>query len=373
MVMAEKKLFVSELREGQQVRDLFLLSRKTLAETKAGKPYLSLTLMDKTGEIEARVWDNAVALDRVAEVGDVIAVQAIAKSYQNQVQLTVSGLQRAEKTQVSLADFMPASKRSDEEMRRELAAFIDSVSDGCLQRLLKNLFHGDLLEQFCLAPAAKKMHHAYIGGLLEHTLSVTGMAEKTTVHYPGLDRDLLVAGALVHDIAKIKEFSYNSLPFDYTDCGRLLGHLVLGVEMVREAARDIPGLTSLRVDALAHLVVSHHGRHEFGAPVLPMTPEAILLHHLDDMDAKMNYIDQLREKQEEPGWTDFQRPLERFLYLQPFNGAEFQETSRMADVETAAAAKIRPEKQIRSKEDRSAAGRQQSLFTAMANPGKPER
>ncbi len=370
--MSGKKMFVSELQEGRQVRDLFLLARKNLAETKAGKPYLSLTLMDKSGEIEARVWENARTLDSAAEVGDVVWVLAMAKSYKNQVQLTVSSLQRAEKAQISLADFMPASKRSTSEMRQELAALIASVSDKGLRCLLEQLFCGDLLEQFCLAPAAKKMHHAYIGGLLEHTLSVTGMAEKTTAHYPGLDRDLLVAGALVHDIAKTKEFSYNSLPFDYTDCGRLLGHLVLGVEMIREAARDIRELTSRRVDALAHLVLSHHGRHEFGAPVLPMTPEAILLHHLDDMDAKMNYIDQLREKQEESGWTDFQRPLERFLYLQPFNGAEFQETSQMAATETAAASSIRPEKQTRSKEDRSAAGRQQSLFPAMANPGKPE-
>ncbi len=362
MVMAEKKLFVSELQEGRQVRDLFLLSRKTLAETKAGKPYLSLTLMDKTGEIEARVWDNAVALDRVAEVGDVIAVQAIAKSYQNQVQLTVSGIRRAGQEEVVLADFMPASKRSDGEMRRELAVFIDSVSDGGLQRLLKNLFHGDLLERFCQAPAAKKMHHAYIGGLLEHTLSVTGMADKSADHYPGLDRDLLVAGALVHDIAKTEEFSYRSLPFDYTDRGRLLGHLVLGAEMVQNAARTIKGLDRLRVDTLAHLVLSHHGRYEFGAPVLPMTPEAILLHHLDDMDAKMNYIDQLREKQEEPGWTDFQRPLERFLYLRPLVDDDCQSTVAAAEVTSPPAATDPGGRRLSQKNRKSVSGRQQSLF-----------
>ncbi|HHD56926.1 MAG TPA: HD domain-containing protein [Desulfobulbaceae bacterium] len=364
--MPGKKVFVSGLQEGSRVREMFLLARKNLAETKAGKPYLSLTLMDKTGEIEARVWDNALALDRAAEVGDVVVVQAMAKSYQNQVQLTISGLQRAEKEQVVLADFMPASKRPPDEMRRELTALIASVSDKGLQRLLKKLFRGDVLAQFCQAPAAKKMHHAYIGGLLEHTLSVAGMAEKTAAHYPGLDRDLLLCGALVHDIAKILEFSYSSLPFTYTDSGRMLGHLVLGVEMVREAARGIDELGDLRIDSLAHLVVSHHGRHEFGAPVLPMTPEAILLHHLDDMDAKMNYIEGLQEKQEEPGWTDFQRPLERFLYLRPLDGDERDRAA--ANLVTREAASRG--RSARAKAGGSAAGRQQSLFTAMPGSEK---
>ncbi len=359
--MSGKKVFVSGLQEGSRVREMFLLARKNLAETKAGKPYLSLTLMDRTGEIEARVWDNAPALDSVAEVGDVIVVQAVAKSYQNQVQLTISGLERAEKEQISLADFMPASKRPPAEMRRELAALIASVSDTGLHHLLDNLFRGEVLAQFCQAPAAKKMHHAYIGGLLEHTLSVAGMAEKTAAHYPGLDRDLLLCGALVHDVAKIREFSYSSLPFAYTDSGRLLGHLVLGVEMVREAARGIDDLSRLRVDALAHLVVSHHGRHEFGAPVLPMTPEAILLHHLDDMDAKMNYIEGLREKQEEPGWTDFQRPLERFLYLRPLDGDEPGRTAPDSVTGEIAAGERSP----RAKVAAPTAGRQQSLFAAM--------
>ena len=364
--MPGKKVFVSGLQEGSRVREMFLLARKNLAETKAGKPYLSLTLMDKTGEIEARVWDNALALDRAAEVGDVVVVQAMAKSYQNQVQLAVSGLQRAEKGQVSLADFMPASKRPPAEMRRELVALIASVSDKGLHRLLDNLFQGEVLEKFCQAPAAKKMHHAYIGGLLEHTLSVAGMAEKTATHYPALDRDLLLSGALVHDVAKIREFSYSSLPFEYTDSGRMLGHLVLGVEMVREAARGIEELSCLRVDSLAHLVVSHHGRHEFGAPVLPMTPEAILLHHLDDMDAKMNYIEGLQEKQEEPGWTDFQRPLERFLYLQPLDEDEPNRTASDSVTKEAAPRG----RSARAKAGGSAAGRQQSLFTAMPGSGK---
>ena len=317
--MSGKKVFISDLQEGQQVRDLFLVARKNLAETKAGKPYLAMTLMDRTGEIEARVWDNAAGFDSHARVGNYVLVKGTAKSFRDQLQLGVVFLEQVDQQTISLADFMPASKRSVAKMQAELADIIASVADPGLQQLLTKIFSGNTLEQFSTAPAAKKMHHAYIGGLLEHTLSVTGLAEKIADHYSALDRDILITGALLHDLAKIREFSFEALPFDYTDQGRLLGHLVIGVDMVRRAAADISELSQQRLDQVCHLILSHHGRYEFGAPVLPMTQEAILLHHLDDMDAKMNYTDQLREKMSEPGhhWSDYQRPLERFLYLQP--------------------------------------------------------
>jgi len=192
------------------------------------------------------------------------------------------------------------------------------------------------------------MHHAYIGGLLEHTLSVTGLAMRIAEHYPSLDRDLLVAGALLHDLGKIREFSFSSVPFDYTEEGRLVGHLVLGSEMVRKAAENVQELPSERLDRLIHLVLSHHGRHEFGAPCLPMTTEAILLHHIDDIDAKMNYIDRLSE-QVEPGtyqWSDYQRPLERFLLLRghqenPPDPQVPPETKKKPDAEGTAASDSR--------------------------------
>ena len=297
--------------------DIFLLSRKTLAETKAGKPYLALALMDKTGEIEARLWDDAVRYDGEADVGDFVLVNATAKSYRDQLQLGVSSLQHVDDAHVQLEQFMPTSKRPLAEMEAELQAVIGNIEDGPLQQLLEEIFQGETLERFVRAPAAKKMHHAYIGGLLEHTLSIIGMAVKTAEHYPMIDEDMLVAGALLHDIAKISEFDFGSMPFDYTDQGRLVGHLVLGAEMVRRAAENIQGLDRNKVDRITHLILSHHGQLEFGSPVLPMTPEAMLLHHLDDMDAKMNYMEQLCDKMEEPGWqwTPYQRPLERFLYL----------------------------------------------------------
>jgi len=318
MTMAgEKKIFVAQLVAGQQVQDIFLVARKSLAETKAGKPYLALGLMDRSGEIEARLWDNAQQFDAQAEEGAYVLIQGLAKPFRDQMQLTLTSLQRVAEEGVQLADFMPASARPLAEMATELAAVIAAITNPGLKALLEAIFQGETLARFQRAPAAKKMHHAYIGGLIEHTLSVVGMAVRTASHYPSLDRDMLIAGALLHDIAKIEEFDFARPPIGYTDRGRLVGHLVLGVEMVRKAAEGLADLTAAQIDALTHIILSHHGQLAFGSPVLPMTPEAILLHHLDDMDAKMNFIEGLRAKMAGTGqrWSDYQRPLERYLYL----------------------------------------------------------
>ena len=312
-----KTLFVADLTAGQQVQEIFLVARKTLAETKAGKPYLALGLMDRTGEIEARVWDNARELDASAPEGGFVLVQAVAKPFREQLQLGVQSLCAVAADAVSLADFMPASPRPLAEMAAELAVLIDSFTDPGLQALLREIFRGETLARFQRAPAAKKLHHAYIGGLIEHTLSMAGLAERTAAHYPIIDRDMLLAGVLLHDLAKIEEYDYDRPPFGYTDRGRLVGHLVLGVEMVRRAAEATGQPGPERLDQLTHLILSHHGQLAYGSPVLPMTPEAMLLHHLDDMDAKMQCMVELRRRMPGSGWqwSDYQRHLERYLYL----------------------------------------------------------
>ncbi len=315
--LIEKKAFVGTLVAGQQVQDVFLISRKLLAETKAGKPYLALGLMDKSGEIEARLWDNAQEYDGSANEGAFVMVRAVVKSFRDQLQLAVQSLETVAELMVDLADFMPASIRPLTDMANELEAVIAGVGDPGVRALLEEIFQGETLVRFTRAPAAKKLHHAYIGGLIEHSLSIVGMVEKTAAHYPLLDRDLLIAGALLHDCAKIEEYSYSRPPFDYTDRGRLVGHLVLGVELVRKAADKIPQLTAGQVDQVMHLILSHHGQLEFGSPVLPMTPEAIVLSHLDDMDAKMNSISGLQKKMagSDWQWSAYQRHLDRYLYL----------------------------------------------------------
>jgi 3'-5' exoribonuclease len=317
MTVPAKSLFVDQLTAGQHFQDIFLVSKKSLAETKAGKPYLALSLMDRSGEVEARVWDNAEQFEAQADEGNFILVQAVAKPFRDQMQMAISTLQQVEESEVDLADFLPASARPLAEMARELEAVLDGIGDKPLQRLLRTIFCGETLTKFQRAPAAKMMHHAYIGGLIEHTLSIIAMAHKAADHYPLIDRDLLVAGALLHDLAKIEEFDFSRPPFGYTDRGRLVGHLVLGVDLIREAARQVPDITDEQLDHLLHMVLSHHGQYAFGSPVLPMTPEAILLNQLDDMDAKMNFLQGMQAKMQGNGWhwSEYQRHLERYLYL----------------------------------------------------------
>lgn len=189
------------------------------------------------------------------------------------------------------------------------------------------------------------MHHAYLGGLLEHTLSMAHMAEAAARHYPLINADLLLAGVFLHDLAKIEEFDYSRPAFNYTDRGRLVGHLVLGVDMLRRAADKVPDLPMATVDQLAHLILSHHGQLEFGSPVLPMTPEAMLLHHLDDMDAKMNFLEGMMVQMDgdEQQWTTFQRPLQRYLYLRGRNSTN---STGNTDEGTAQAAKNAGQQQL---------------------------
>ena len=359
-----KKTFITQLAAGRPVDDIFLVTRKTLAETKAGKPYLAMGLGDKTGEIEARLWDNASEYEAGIQEGAFVRVRAMAKPFREQLQLSVQSVEPLAEDRVNLADFMPASKRPVAEMARELDAVIAEVTDAGLQALLREIFQGDVLKRFQQAPAAKKMHHAYIGGLLEHSLSIAAMATKTAAHYPLLDRSMLIAGALLHDIAKIEEYSFQRPPFDYTDRGRLVGHLVLGVELVRRAAEQVEQLSLEQVDQLVHIILSHHGQLAFGSPVLPMTPEAIMLHHLDDMDAKMNYLEGLRGKMTKTGWqwTEYQRHLERYLYLQG-NGAGAQVSFAESLGHAADEAPVRPSGDPPSQTDVTAdQQRQRSLF-----------
>lgn len=317
-----KQVFIRDLKENQQINDIFLVSRFNLAETKAGKPYLALGLMDKSGEIEARLWDRAEQLASLAQEGSFVAVQATVDQFNGQLQLKLLTLATASEETLALNDFFPTSRRPQKEMLLELKKRIKSIQDDPLRRLMATIFKGDTLARFAQAPAAKKMHHAYLGGLIEHTLSMAHMAEAVARHYPLINADLLLAGVLLHDLAKIDEFDCTRPPFNYTDRGRLVGHLVLGVEMLRRAADTVEGLSQDTVDQLAHLILSHHGQLEFGSPVLPMTPEALLLHHIDDMDAKMNYIEGLQAQMhgEELQWTAFQRPLQRYLYLRGSTG-----------------------------------------------------
>jgi 3'-5' exoribonuclease len=319
--MMGKKLFVDELKEGDRFEDLFLIKNVKLGETRAGKPYLVLTVMDKSGEVSGPVWDNVPALQEICLAGAVVRLTGMVQSYRDAPQLRIDGVSRVAEAEVDLGLFYPVSPRNIEEMADELQALVLGVGNPFLKKLLNHFFKkGDWWSSFQEAPAAKGIHHAYIGGLLEHSLSVAGVADFLAKHYAGVDRSLLIAGALLHDIGKLEELKMDGGSVEYTVRGRLKGHLVIGSEMVAQAAGKIDNFPDELLEQLQHLILSHHGRQEFGSPTVPMTVEAFMLSFLDDLDAKMNITEQLRRKMDkkEKSWTDYQRILERYLYLGGF-------------------------------------------------------
>ncbi len=318
MTTANKTIQIKEITDGQSIQDLFLVREMSRGETKAGKPYLSLVLMDASGEISGRVWENAEQLMGECPTGAVVSVIGQAQAYKGILQLRIDHLSRIAESEVDLAQFVPSVQGNVGLMAKELLKLAGSVENPFLKELLLALFgERRLMQSFKKAPAAKAMHHAYVGGLLEHTLGVARLADSISSLYPSLDRSLLMAGALLHDIGKLKEFSFDSFPFEYSDRGRLVGHMVLGIEMIQEKINGISGFPEDLGDRLKHLILSHHGRYEFGSPSLPMMQEAFALNFLDDLDAKINYLDRLSGQVKGEGyqWTEFQRNLERFLFV----------------------------------------------------------
>ncbi len=316
----QKKIFIESLAEGDQLEELFMVKSMRRGETRAGKPYLSLTFSDRSGEIGGPAWDHVDTLEKLCVPGTVVKVRGLVQNYRDRLQLKVDAVDAADSSEYTIDAFVAASQRDSGSMQSELEFLISSVGDPFIGKLLERIFLvSDAGEYFHTAPAAKGIHHAYLGGLLEHSLSMATVASMLAGHYPGIDRDLLVAGALLHDIGKIEELNSDVGVIDYTDVGRLKGHLVIGCELVGRMAREIRDFPLDRLTHLQHLVLSHHGRQEFGSPVVPMTAEALLLSFIDDMDSKMNLVEQLsrKVKSESVQWSDYQRSLERYILLKP--------------------------------------------------------
>ncbi len=311
-----KNIFVKEIKEREKVEGVFLVSKKETALSKNGNLYLILRLMDRTGEIEGRVWEEAESLAKGFDKDDFVSVKGWAVPFQGGIQINISAIERFPEDKVSLHDFLPSSDRDPEEMMRELVGLIRSMEDPYLRRLL-TLFVEDreISRLLKMAPAAKNMHHAYLGGLLEHTLSLSRLILDVSRHYRNMNRDLLLTGAVLHDIGKIYELSYEKT-FDYTDEGRLLGHIVKGVEMVEKKASMIPGFPEELKMLVKHMILSHHGHLEYGSPKRPKIPEAIMLYYLDDMDAKVQSVQRLieEEREKDSNWTSYHRLYQRQIY-----------------------------------------------------------
>ncbi|MFQ5480044.1 MAG: 3'-5' exoribonuclease YhaM family protein [Thermodesulfobacteriota bacterium] len=313
-----KKVFIKDIKERDRVKDVFLVARKDMGISKAGKPYLNLRFMDSSGAIDARAWDNAEAMARGFETGDIVKARGYALSYRGVIQLNIAAIEKIPEGESSPADFLPSSRLKPEEMIKDLDKVIATLTDPSVKALLEGIFQDqDIRKRFQIAPAAKAMHHAFIGGLIEHVLSICTVVDFVAKHYKKdleINRDILMAGAILHDIGKIYELSYES-SFDYTDEGKLIGHITMGVELVNKTAASIPGFPEHIRMAINHLILSHHGLLEYGSPKRPKMAEAILLAFLDDMDAKMAALRVMTEDCEEgANWTPYQRMFERPIY-----------------------------------------------------------
>lgn len=307
------------LPDGENVRACYCVLDFQVARTRSDQPYLKLSLSDCNGRVEARVWENADGLAPLVRQGAYIGVQGRIEYYQGELQLCIQDISPLFVELQDLELFLPRSRREAAAMDAELDALIDSIADPALRRLLQLVLGPDseIGAGFRLAPAAKFNHHAFLGGLLEHTLSVTHVCDALAGHYGAeLDRDLLVAAGLLHDVGKVREIGARA-GFPYTDEGKLLGHILIGLQMVRDAAGDVPELSPARLLLLQHLIAAHQGRFEWQSPREPATLEALVLHYADDLDAKLQQIRELMASATGP-WTAYDRSFRRqFLHHLP--------------------------------------------------------
>ena len=310
------KTYAIDIKENESVDSLFLVREKTSSITKTGNPYLKLRLGDRSGEIEGRIWTSAETFTESFQRDDFVRVKGKAVFFQDRLQVNVSRIDRVEEENVNLSDFFPTTERDVDQMCDSLIQISQQVKNPHLRNLL-NLFWSDrpFLEGFKKAPASKQIHHAYLGGLMEHTLSLTQLVQKNAGHYEGLNVDLLMTGAILHDLGKVYELSYQR-SFDYSDEGRLLGHILIGIEKLEEKIRQLADFPKDLSVLLKHLLLSHHGQYIYGSPKKPMTLEAMMLHHLDDMDAKVNGVRQFLKTRVPEGskWSAYHPQFEQFFY-----------------------------------------------------------
>ncbi len=314
--MKNKAIYVKDIKKGDKIAETFLVAEKNMAFSQKGSPYLNLRLKDKSGEIDSKVWENAVELDRLFKKGDIIFIEGNAASYKNAIQLSIFTIKTTPWEQIEPADYLPSVNKDVNAMFDEIISYIDKIQNEHLKELLHVFFRDENNAQlFKKAPAAKGFHHIYLGGLLEHTLSVVRLLEKVSEHYPKLNKDMLIAGGIFHDIGKIHEFTYQSL-IDYSDEGRLIGHIVMGVEMINKVIAFLPDFPEQLSLELRHLLLSHHGEYEFGSPKRPKTLEALVVHYIDDLDAKLNAFETFisDSSKDDSDWTAYNRFFERFLY-----------------------------------------------------------
>jgi 3'-5' exoribonuclease len=342
-----EKIFIHDFTPNQTISTTFLVKSKELRNKKTGGQFALITLSDKTGDIVGQWWDNFEDSIDTFDRDDIVFARGLVTVYRNHLQLSIHRMRPCQGHEYSLTDYFPTTKYDVDEMFAELMAIVGEFKNEFLRSLLQSIFADEATaRKFKKAPAAKSMHHPYLGGLLEHSLSLVKLCRKVGEHYPGIDIDLLQTGAVLHDFGKIDELSYER-GFGYTNEGQMIGHLVMETMMVGERIKGIAGFPDDLRRHLLHLLLTHHGKLEYGSPKLPLTPEALMLAYLDDLDSKVEAMMRLiAEPQVEGDWTRispmFDRPIYRRRTLEPSDPAEIRADDQQAKV--AAAALAPPEK-----------------------------
>ena len=300
--------YIKEYKEGDKIFDIYLCKHRQSAVTKNGKPYDNLILQDKTGTIDAKVWDPNSAGIAEFDALDYIEVYGDVTSFQGALQANIKRIRKCREGEFDPANYLPVSKFPIEDMYEELLIYIEEIENPYLQKLLKSFFVEDqeFISRFKQSTAAKTVHHGFVGGLLQHTLSVTRLCDYYCGAYPLLKKDLLISAAICHDIGKVREISLFPQN-DYTEEGQFLGHIVIGSEMIAEKISKIEGFPVLLARELKHCILAHHGEYEFGSPKKPAIMEAVALSYADNTDAKLETFTELLENTTETGWLGFNR------------------------------------------------------------------
>ena len=322
--------------ENQVITSSFVVVTKQAKPKKSGDLYLALTLADRTGHIDAKMWDNVPDHIGVFEQDDFIKVRGLINKFNGRFQLTVHKLRSMQESEVDVQDYLPRTTKDIDGLWKTLGGFVDSIVDPHLKALLHAFMADPKIEQaYKHAPAAKTLHHAFIGGLLDHVVSLFTLCDLTCRNYPEqINRDLLLTGAFLHDIGKVHELTF-ARSFTYTTRGQLLGHMIIELEMLHDKLQQVPGFPDEYKTLIEHLIISHHGKYEFGSPKLPMFPEALMLHYLDDLDSKMESMRAMFARESGSEWTPYNPSLERPL----LNSKKLIERMKagIADPEAAAA------------------------------------
>jgi len=306
-----------ELEVGEKFVEFVAIRSINVRQKRDGSPYLILDFADRSGRMSGKIWEQVEEFQNVLEVGKIVKLQGTVTTYQDQKEITIERLRLIKpEDPVDRSRLIPSSERSVEEMRRHLRRLVESVEHADLRSFLRRFFDDpDISERYFTAPAGKLWHHAYLGGLAEHSLTLAEILLNMTEFYPEANKDLLIAGALLHDIGKLEEYSW-LVTIDFTDKGRLIGHIVLGQQILEEHRKKDATVPEELWNQVIHLVLSHQGTKEHGSPVLPMTLEAILLYAADEMDSKANAFNRIIQRSREQGdkWTEYVKLMERYLY-----------------------------------------------------------